>query len=85
MAIFLLQNIECLLLLGHILFADGTFPYCPSDSSQPFFIVRVIEQTGQAFKTSVQSNEITGFLILSTLHTKIKSEALSDQSISSFL
>lgn len=67
---FSLQNIECLLLLGHILFADGTFPYCSRDSGQTFFIVSVIEQTGQGFKSSMQPNEVTGFLIFSTLHKK---------------
>lgn len=69
-AIFSLQNVECLLLLGHILFADGTLPYCPCDSSQTFFIVGVIEQTGQGFKSSVQPNQVTGFLIFGTLHKK---------------
>lgn len=61
---------ECVLLLGHILFADGTFPYCPCDSSQTFFIVSFIEQTGQGFKSSMQPNEVTSFLIFSTLHKK---------------
>lgn len=70
MAIFFSQTIEWLLLLGHILFADGTFPYCPRDRSQPFFIVSVIEQTGQGFKSSMQPHQVTGFLIFGTLHKK---------------
>lgn len=77
-AIFLLQNMECLLLLGHILLADGTFPYCPCDSSQPFLVVGVIEQTGQGLKSSVQPDQVAGFLIFSTLHKK-SNQAVSDQ------
>lgn len=72
----MIQNTECLLLLGHILFADGTFPYGPCDSSQPFFVVSVGEEGGQGFKSSVQPNQVAGVLIFRTLH-KRPSQTLS--------
>lgn len=84
MALFLLQNVECLLLLGYILFADGTFPYCPCDSGQTFFIVSVIEQTGQGFKSSMQPNQVTGFLIFSTLQKKSSQRVLVSKAYQDF-
>ena len=64
----LIRNTECLLLLGHILFADGTFPYCPCDSGQPFFVVSVTEERSQGSESSTQPNQVAGFLIFCTLH-----------------
>ena len=66
----LIQNTECLLLLGHILFADGTFPYGPCDSGQPLFVVSVVEEGGQGFMSSMQPNQVAGFLVFRTLHKK---------------
>lgn len=66
----LIQNTECLLLLGHILFADGTFPYGPCDSGQPLFVVSVVEEGGQGFKSSMQPHQVAGFLVFRTLHRK---------------
>ena len=66
----LIQNTECLLLLGHILFADGTFPYSPCNSGQPFFVVGVVEEGSQRFKSSMQPNQVAGVLVFRTLHKK---------------